>query len=527
MTISNLNLNASLMHSSISTLGLIHAESKLDYYTWDTLINNNQEITPNEDHFQKKIILDDWSTLSAPLKYKEFTSNLVITLSKLKKKKCIKIKYDSTNLLSFEVAFYNIFNAWYSFCKNNNFEHKIFIQDLEPIDDGFRNITDFNSLIYLYFNNEKDLFIKEYSLIEFNKADFVSINFRELNFLKKILEEYNISTKKIDYFIEIFKANKFSYEQNSVSEYKIENFKHLLFEQAYQLATYYNLLGRTQDSLMILSILSQVDTLNRDYYLFSKYELLLQASKNKKLFNNFKNFQTDIIELDFLKDKLVLINFYFFDNDKQNLINYFNAVRSKYDQDYILSLGFEVSGVLNSNLSSKESLDFIENCCLDLILETKSVDFLFKYGDLLEQNNRTIEAEKFISESLYLSGEYPSPIILNYLAYLWVELGKNYDLAEKMLVEAVELTNGENGAILDSLGWLYFNKHNLEIAEKWIYKAYVFNPEEPEIIDHLSQIYNKQGRTRESKFLDYKILNFHKDYIKIKKIRKRYDEKIF
>jgi hypothetical protein len=45
-------------------------------------------------------------------------------------------------------------------------------------------------------------------------------------------------------------------------------------------------------------------------------------------------------------------------------------------------------------------------------------------------------------------------------------------------------------------------------------------PSEPEIIDHLSQIY-LNNRTKESKFLDNKILLFHKDYFKYDEVFKR------
>jgi hypothetical protein len=59
------------------------------------------------------------------------------------------------------------------------------------------------------------------------------------------------------------------------------------------------------------------------------------------------------------------------------------------------------------------------------------------------------------------------------------------------------------------------------MAEKWILQAYLMEPSEPEIIDHLSQIYSKQSRTKEAKFLDNKILLFHKDYFKFSDVMKR------
>jgi len=68
---------------------------------------------------------------------------------------------------------------------------------------------------------------------------------------------------------------------------------------------------------------------------------------------------------------------------------------------------------------------------------------------------------------------------------------------------------------------LYFKKGNLNLAEKWISDAYRLEPSEPEIIDHLSQIYFKLGRYKEAKFLDNKILLFHEDYFKIDEVKKR------
>ena len=144
----------------------------------------------------------------------------------------------------------------------------------------------------------------------------------------------------------------------------------------------------------------------------------------------------------------------------------------------------------------------------------------FKYGILLERNDRIEKSEDIIQKSIDISkGNHP--YILNYLAYLWVDNNRNLELAEKMLLQAVENSNYEDGAILDSLGWLYFRKNEIEMAEKWILQAYLMEPSEPEIIDHLSQIYSKQSRTKEAKFLDNKILLFHKDYFKFSDVMKR------
>ena len=145
---------------------------------------------------------------------------------------------------------------------------------------------------------------------------------------------------------------------------------------------------------------------------------------------------------------------------------------------------------------------------------------LFKYGILLERSGQIKSSEKIIQKSLDISNN-SYPYILNYLAYLWVDNNRNLDKAEKMLIKAVEDSNYQDGAIIDSLGWLYFKKGEMQLAEKWITDAYKLEPSEPEIIDHLSQVYKRQGRNKEAKFLDNKILLFHQDYFKIDQIKER------
>ena len=136
----------------------------------------------------------------------------------------------------------------------------------------------------------------------------------------------------------------------------------------------------------------------------------------------------------------------------------------------------------------------------------------------MKRNGKIKSSEKIIQKSLDISNN-SYPYILNYLAYLWVDNNRNLDKAEKMLIKAVEDSNYQDGAIIDSLGWLYFKKGEMQLAEKWITDAYKLEPSEPEIIDHLSQVYKKQGRNKEAKFLDNKILLFHQDYFKIDEIK--------
>jgi tetratricopeptide (TPR) repeat protein len=89
------------------------------------------------------------------------------------------------------------------------------------------------------------------------------------------------------------------------------------------------------------------------------------------------------------------------------------------------------------------------------------------------------------------------PAILNFIAYTWVEQKTNLDQAEKYLNRALEI-DPENGAIIDSMGWLYFQKGDYQEALKWIKRAQEKIPDDPEILLHLGQIYLKLGNRKKS-----------------------------
>jgi tetratricopeptide (TPR) repeat protein len=87
---------------------------------------------------------------------------------------------------------------------------------------------------------------------------------------------------------------------------------------------------------------------------------------------------------------------------------------------------------------------------------------------------------------------------LNYLGYTLVERNENLDEAERLIKEAVRLMP-ENGAYLDSLGWLYFKKGNLAFARYYLLKAIRFE-QDPEIYQHISQLYQRLGDAQKAEY---------------------------
>jgi tetratricopeptide (TPR) repeat protein len=59
-------------------------------------------------------------------------------------------------------------------------------------------------------------------------------------------------------------------------------------------------------------------------------------------------------------------------------------------------------------------------------------------------------------------------------------------------VRALE-TDPENGAYLDSMGWIYFTMGDYEKALEYIKRAHALNMESVEVATHLGDVYEKLG----------------------------------
>jgi tetratricopeptide (TPR) repeat protein len=106
-------------------------------------------------------------------------------------------------------------------------------------------------------------------------------------------------------------------------------------------------------------------------------------------------------------------------------------------------------------------------------------------------------AEADFQKALELAPE--QPYVMNYLAYTWVELGKNLAEARRMLERAVELRPND-GNIVDSLGWALFKLGDVPAAVRWLERAVELEPRNSVINDHLGDAYWVAGRRREAEF---------------------------
>jgi tetratricopeptide (TPR) repeat protein len=113
--------------------------------------------------------------------------------------------------------------------------------------------------------------------------------------------------------------------------------------------------------------------------------------------------------------------------------------------------------------------------------------FYFQLGATHERNKDHGQAEKYFRKSLELAPD--SAETLNYLGYMWADLGINLDEARAMIERAVTL-EPKNAAYLDSLGWVLFRLNRVEEALPHILQAVELSEEpDPTLFDHLGDIY--------------------------------------
>jgi tetratricopeptide (TPR) repeat protein len=129
-------------------------------------------------------------------------------------------------------------------------------------------------------------------------------------------------------------------------------------------------------------------------------------------------------------------------------------------------------------------------------------------GIALERSHQWPRAEADFKQALALSPD--QPFVLNYLAYSWTELGLNLPQARQMLERAVQLRPND-GAIVDSLGWVELAQGNVASGVKTLEKAVEQTPEDATVNGHLGDAYWKAGRTLEAEYQWRRALSLNPD----------------
>ncbi len=138
-----------------------------------------------------------------------------------------------------------------------------------------------------------------------------------------------------------------------------------------------------------------------------------------------------------------------------------------------------------------------------------------------DQNHNWAGSEADLLHALELSPEQPT--VLNYLGYSWAEKGVRLAEARQMIEKAVQLQPND-GAIVDSLGWVMLRQGDSQGAVRLLERATELRPDDPTINGHLGDAYAAAGRRLEAEYQWRRALLLHPEEAEAARLRMKLDE---
>ena len=126
--------------------------------------------------------------------------------------------------------------------------------------------------------------------------------------------------------------------------------------------------------------------------------------------------------------------------------------------------------------------------------------FYFEYGAAAERAGLYAKAAELFKKSIQLDPGDAAEAY-NYLGFMWADQGTNLDEAESYIRKALA-SDPENGAYLDSLGWLNYRRGKYEQAlAELLSAANSLKTEDPTVFQHIGDTYEKLQQLPQA--LDY------------------------
>jgi tetratricopeptide (TPR) repeat protein len=132
-----------------------------------------------------------------------------------------------------------------------------------------------------------------------------------------------------------------------------------------------------------------------------------------------------------------------------------------------------------------------------IVVNPKYVDGMFWLGYLYSETGRLKDAVREWKDVLRIDNNHAPT--LNSLAYTYAETGVNLNEAEMMIKMSLE-KEPENGAYLDTMGWIYYKEKKYKLADEYLNKALILL-RDPIVYQHLGRVCADSGDPK--KALEY------------------------
>ncbi len=175
-----------------------------------------------------------------------------------------------------------------------------------------------------------------------------------------------------------------------------------------------------------------------------------------------------------------------------------NKARDRFPVDFRREF---LAGIAESRLKHFDAaivrFQVAEKAAKEKLPDALDFRFYFQVGSVLERGGHGPEAEKYLLKSIELKPDFDEA--LNYLGYMWADLGTNLPKALEMIEHAVKI-EPDNPAYLDSLGWVLFKMGKPKEAVAPLEKAVQLSPEpDAAVLDHLGDVLLAANRPEDAR----------------------------
>lgn len=152
---------------------------------------------------------------------------------------------------------------------------------------------------------------------------------------------------------------------------------------------------------------------------------------------------------------------------------------------------------------------------------SKKESFYFMLGALQERQKKYKKAARTFKKVINFNSKHASA--LNYLGYMWADRGVRLNESLGLIKRAVAI-EPNNGAFLDSLGWVYFKMGKIEQAEAYLVQALGRVRRDPTIYEHLGDLYYQKGAYLKAHTAWKRSISYGQDEEEIQKVAKKVEE---
>ncbi len=127
--------------------------------------------------------------------------------------------------------------------------------------------------------------------------------------------------------------------------------------------------------------------------------------------------------------------------------------------------------------------------------DENNIELIFRLGVLFDKTDDKASCLAQMKRVLEINPDHVDS--LNYIGYTYAEQGINLDEALTLIQKAMRLKPGR-GYIIDSLGWVYYQKGMYDEAIHYLEKSAQLTPDDPTINEHLGNAYQKKNMNKKA-----------------------------